>query len=165
MAASWKKLSTWDFMWSLVALSRGAGEKEDAADLVLSLSSCEETVTLPWNSDTFLAVEVNYSGKRLVQLAIRKCGILIKLDRTSGDIGNEPSFTTVLLHSLVDHLGISLVSIEPFGNREIGWNFQEFESWNIQWGQKNTTLLRTPEWKQPKDAGRWLARLFFLNSQ
>ena len=58
VAASWKKLSTWDFMWSLVALSRGAGEKEDAADLVLSLSSYEETVTLPWNSDTFLAVEV-----------------------------------------------------------------------------------------------------------
>ena len=45
-------------MRSLVALSRGAGEKEDAADLVLSLSSYEETATLPWNSDTFLAVEV-----------------------------------------------------------------------------------------------------------
>ena len=40
------------------ALSRGAGEKEDAADLVSSLSSYEETVTLPWNSDIFLAVEV-----------------------------------------------------------------------------------------------------------
>ena len=34
------------------SLSRGAGEKEDAADLVSSLSSYEETVTLPWNCDT-----------------------------------------------------------------------------------------------------------------
>ena len=72
LAASWRNLSTWDLSWSLIALSRGAGEKEDAADLVLSLSSYEETATLPWNSDTFLAVEVeelNYSGKLLVQLA------------------------------------------------------------------------------------------------
>ena len=63
-------LETLSDLW--FALSRGAGEKEDAADLVSSLSSYEETATLPWNRDTFLIVEVeklNYSGKLLVQLA------------------------------------------------------------------------------------------------
>ena len=81
-------------MWSLVALSQGAGEKKDAADLVLSLSSYEETVTLPWNSDTVLAVEVekvNYLGetlstigifKQALQITIDPIGILTKLDRT-----------------------------------------------------------------------------------
>jgi len=66
----------------LVALSRGAGEKEDAADLVLSLSSFEEMVTLPWNSDTFLAVEVeklNYSGK-LCTIGIFKQALQITID-------------------------------------------------------------------------------------
>ena len=83
VAASWKKLSTWDFMWSLVALSRGAGEKEDAADLVLSLSSYEETANLPWNSGTSIALEVeklNYSGKRLVQLAFSNKPFKITID-------------------------------------------------------------------------------------
>ena len=50
----------------------------------------------------------------------------------------------------------------PWGIWEIGWNFQGFESWNIQWGQKNTRQLRLQEWKQPKQARRWLARFFFI---
>ena len=70
----------------------GAGEKEDAADLVSSLSSYEETVTLPWNIDTSGKVEVRkltwakllsqlaFSNKHVkfleVQLALRKCGTL-----------------------------------------------------------------------------------------
>jgi len=67
----------------LVALSRGAGEKEDAADLVLSLSSYEETATLPWNSGTFIAVEVeklNHSGKLVVQLAFSNKHFKITID-------------------------------------------------------------------------------------
>jgi len=78
-------------------------------------------------------------------------------------MGNKPPFTSVLLHSLVDHLGISKCPSSLIGNWEIGWSFQDFESWNIQCGQKNTRQLRTPEWKQPKHAGRWLARLFFYS--
>ena len=70
-------------------------------------------------------------------------------------MGNKPPFTSVLLHSLVDHLGISKCPSSLLGNWEIGWNFQDFESWNIQCRQKNT--------RQPKHAGRWLARLSFYS--
>ena len=45
---------------------------------------------------------------------------------------------------------------------EIGSNFQGFESWNIRWGQNNTRQLRLPEWTQPKQARRWLARFYFI---
>lgn len=48
----------------------GGQEKEDAADLVSSPSSNEETVTLPCGTATLSVVEVeilSYSGKLLVQ--------------------------------------------------------------------------------------------------
>ena len=72
----------------MVALSWGAGEKEDAADLVLSLSSYEERATLAWNSDTYLAVEVeklNHSGILLVLVQLPFSNKHIKI--TIGSIG------------------------------------------------------------------------------
>ena len=72
----------------MVALSRGAGEKEDAADLVLSLSSYEERAPLAWNSDTYLAVEVeklNYSGILLVLVQLPFSNKHLKI--TIGSIG------------------------------------------------------------------------------
>ena len=106
------------------ALSRGAGEKEDAADLVSSLSSYEETVTLPWNIDTSGTVEVRklnlsraellsqlaFSNKHFksldVQLALRKCGTLTKLGWTFENMGNEPSSSSMLVRPLMDRHGI-----------------------------------------------------------
>ena len=105
-------------------MSRGAGEKEDAADLVSSLSSYEETVTLSWNIDTSGTVEVRklnlsrakllsqlaFSNKHFksveVQLALRKCGALTKLGWTFENMGKEPSSTSMLVRSLVDRQGI-----------------------------------------------------------
>ena len=96
-----------------------------------------------------LAFSDKHSKSLGVQLALRICGTLTKLGWTFENRGNEPSSTSVLVRPLVDRQGI-FVSTHSLWDWEIGWNFQDFESWNIQWGQKNTTQLRTPEWKKPR---------------
>ena len=120
----------------------------------LDLSRAELLSQLAFSNKHFRSLDV--------QLALRKCGTLTKLGWTFENMGNEPSSTSMLVRPLVDRHGI-FVSTDSLWDWEIGWNFQDFKSWNIQQGQKNTRQLRTPGWKQPRHAGRWLAIFFFYS--